>query len=197
GVRGVHHDSRAELAANRARGRFRGVGRAQHVADFANGLVAFVNQGDALFRALLIERRGVTLAGRPAGHEFDDVFKLMVAGKRAEQVAQRLFFSGRDFDTEFLFDKRLGFGGDGIVEPRAQDFTNRAVKFHRLGRAHAMHFDSDNVKAGARKEVYYVAGSPGREAEIVGLDQNQRALRFFVGRIDDGIFDQTAIGLRI
>ena len=51
GVGGVDHDVGAEFAPDRAGRGLGGIGRPQHVAYLADGLHAFVNQGDALFGA--------------------------------------------------------------------------------------------------------------------------------------------------
>src|SRR5437899_2666752 len=64
GVGSVDHDGRTKFAADGAGRRFGRVGGAQHVADFANGLMTFVNDGDAFLRAGLMERDRVAFARR-------------------------------------------------------------------------------------------------------------------------------------
>ena len=56
-VRGVDRDVRAEFAADGAGRRLGRIGRAEHVADFADGVHAFINQRDALLRAGLLPFR--------------------------------------------------------------------------------------------------------------------------------------------
>src|SRR5438034_10734244 len=62
GVRRVHHDGRAELAAARAGRGFGRIRRAQYIADFADLFMAFVHPRGAFLRPLLVQRRGAALA---------------------------------------------------------------------------------------------------------------------------------------
>ena len=190
---GVDHDGLPELAPDRSG---RSLGRvcwAENVADFANGLDAFVNQRDALFAARFVPlglrevRRGM------AGHEFDDVFELAVAEDGAEDVAQRAFLVRGDFDAEFLFERPLGLAGEDILELGAKHLADRAVEFHGLCHAHPMELDRDDEQAGAGEEIDHVARAAGREAEILGLDEHERALRLLPGLIADHALQHAAI----
>ena len=58
---------------------------------------------------------------------------------------------------------------------------------------HPVHFDADNVKPGAREEVDDVPGAAGGESEIIGLDQDQGALRHFTGLISKRVLQEPAI----
>ena len=71
-----------------------------------------------------------------------------------------------------LADARFGFGGDDVGQFGSQNFFDRAVELYGLGDAHAMDFDSDDVKASAREEIDDVAGTARWKTEIVGLDQH-------------------------
>jgi len=67
-------------------------------------------------------------------------------------------------------------------------FQNRkdgSVEFLRLGHAHAVHFESDNVEPGARENLDHAARPDIWKFEIVGLDQDERFLDFCPGRISD------------
>ena len=167
---GVDHDGGAEFPADRSGRRFGGVRGAEHVPDFPNGFVTFVHQRDARFRAGLVDRHRVALTRRAAGHKLDDVLELLVAGQRAEKIAERLFLLGRDFKPEFLFDDDFRFRHHCVVESCPQDFTDRVVKLHGFSGAHAMHLDADDVEAGAGKEIDDVAGAARGKAEVIRLD---------------------------
>ena len=64
-----------------------------------------------------------------------------------------------------------------------QHITHRAVEFLGLRDRHAVHLDAGDGQAGAGKDIEDVARAAVGELEIVGLDDDQRAL---VARIGDG-----------
>ena len=84
--------------------------------------------------------------------------------------------SGGILSAKLLFQQLLGAFADAFLELGAQHFADGAVKFHRLRQAHVQHFDADDVKPRAGEEINHVAGTAGREFEIVRLDEHQRAL---------------------
>src|SRR5258706_6763222 len=146
-MRGGDGDVRAEFATDGAGRRFRWIGRAENVADFADGPHAFINQRDALLRAglLTVFFRGA-FVGYAAGHEAHDHVKLVVTVQRAEDVTEGLLLGGWNLEGEFLFQNRLGAFADAFLELVAQHLADRAVKFHRLRYAHVQHLDADDVK---------------------------------------------------
>src|SRR6266481_6994154 len=73
-VRSVDHDCLAKFFSNRARRRFCRIGWAKDLADFANGVFALINQGDALFRPGFVPFFRKRIARPCAGHKFDDLF---------------------------------------------------------------------------------------------------------------------------
>ena len=181
GVRGVDHDGRAEFAADGAGRRLGRIGRAKHVADFADGIHAFINQRDALFRA----GPGPFFA-RQFGRRWPDMNRMMFSNWWSPKVGQRIspscFSSAAAILKENSFSSAaLALVADDVLELGAQDFADGAVKFHRLRHAHAVDLDADDVKAGAREEINHVAGPAGRESEIVRLDEHQRALAGLAG----------------
>ena len=62
-----------------------------------DGVHAFIDQRDALLRAGLGPLGLRQFGRRVAGHEPDDVVKLIVAVKRAEDFAELLFLGRREF----------------------------------------------------------------------------------------------------
>jgi len=50
----------------------------------------------------------------------------------------------RHLESEFLFQRRPGFGAHDILEFGAEDFADGAVELHRLGNAHAVQLDAHN-----------------------------------------------------
>ena len=75
-----------------------------------------------------------------AGHEPDNVVELRIALHRPENIAQRLLVGRGNLETKFFFQQILGLGADAVLEFVAEEFPDRAVKFHRLRGAHAQDF---------------------------------------------------------
>ena len=100
-------------------------------------------------------------------------------------------------EAQFLLDDRPGLRRGHVLQAGAQDLADRPVKFHRFGDAHAVDFDADDVKAGAREEINHVAGPPGGETEVVRLDQDERPLGLVARRINHRVFDDAAVRIRV
>src|ERR1700728_2698872 len=98
---GVDHDGRSKFPPDRSRGGLRGVGRAEDLADFAHGVDALVDKGDALLRTGLVATVGGAFARLQAGHEFYDGFPMLAAGDRTEEIAHAALHILAEWKAEF------------------------------------------------------------------------------------------------
>ena len=74
GVGRIDHDVAAEIAANRAARRFRGIGRPEHGTDLRNRIRSLINENKALrLRVLEFLLLLGALFGTAAGHELDQL----------------------------------------------------------------------------------------------------------------------------
>src|ERR1051325_2663767 len=84
GVCGVDHDGLPEFFPNRAWRGLGRVGRAEDVANLADGVYALINNGNRFFRPGSVTFLGRTSARFSSGHEFDDAFPVFAATLWAE-----------------------------------------------------------------------------------------------------------------
>ena len=111
---GVDHDGLAKFLSDRTGRRLGGIGRPENLTDLSHGVLALVNDRDALFasRCVAIFRRRV--AGLHPGHEFHDAFPGFASFVRAEFVLQ----DGQDRAVKFL----------GLRDAHAMDFESDDVE---------------------------------------------------------------------
>src|ERR1051325_8167523 len=78
-MRRVDHDGLTEFLADRTGRRFRGISGSEHVANFADGVVALINNRDALFASGFVAFFWKRVARSRPGHELHDVFPSVTA----------------------------------------------------------------------------------------------------------------------
>src|SRR6266511_1319888 len=78
-VRGIDHDGLPEFSPDRTWRCFGRVGRAEHVANLADGVHALINNGDRFFRPGSVAFFGRTFAGFSTGHKFNNAFPVFAA----------------------------------------------------------------------------------------------------------------------
>src|SRR3984893_4374989 len=123
--RGVNHDCLTELFSDRARRCFRRIGGAEHVANFADGILALINERDAFFRPGRVPFFRKRIAWPRAGHEFDDVFPRVAAF-----AVSKFFLQHRQHGTIKLFSLRhahpMDFETDNIETGPRKNFDHAA-----------------------------------------------------------------------
>src|SRR5205823_6739330 len=129
-VRCVDHNGLAEFTPNRTGRCFRGIGRAEYVADLAYGFDTFIDQCNALFRAWVIDLVRGRFGGGLARHEPDNVLELIITEDGPEDFAELLLLLRPDFQAEFLFDRRFGLGRHYVLKLAPKRFANRRIKLN-------------------------------------------------------------------
>ncbi len=194
---GIDHDGGAEFAADGAWGRFGGVGGAEDFPDFADGVHAFIDEGDAFFGAGLVHLVCGAFAGGSAGHKADDIIELVVAEEGSEEFAELFFFGGGYGELEFLFDRGAGAGGDGVFEFGAEDIADGAIELDGGGGAHAVDLDGHDKETGAGEEVDHVARLAGGEPEVFGFDEDEGAFADLPWAVGDDAVEDAAVGIGV
>src|SRR5882762_9036809 len=85
-VGGIPHDRLAELAADRAGGRFGRIGRPEHIANLSHRLNSLVDERDAFFGARLVYLAERTFGRRTSRHELHNVIELVVSEDWTQNV---------------------------------------------------------------------------------------------------------------